>query len=134
MITIPLIPMPAPRPRFSKFGTYNPKSYTEYKKNLLQLARIQSKSYFNGGIKLEVVFYMQIPASLSKKKQSELIEQVYHIKKPDTDNLIKSVKDSLEGTFYKNDSQVCVVDAKKVYSHKPRTEINLISLEQTKWH
>ena len=125
MIVVPLEPYPAPRPRFSKFGTYNQKKYTEYKKNFLMLSKIQCKTYFNGGIELSITFFMPIPASLSKKKRCELIEQHYHIKKPDADNLLKTVKDSLEGTFYKNDSQICKVNMQKVYSDKPRVEFEL---------
>ena len=128
MIVIPLAPYPAPRPRFSKFGTYNPKKYTDYKKNFLMLTKMQCKTYFEGAIRLDITFFMPIPLSLSKKKQSELIEQHYHIKKPDSDNLLKTVKDSLEGTYYKNDSQICVVNMQKVYSHKPRVEFELIKL------
>jgi len=124
---INLIPYPAPRPRFSKFGTYNPASYTQYKKDFLALAKLQSKTYFNGAICLNITFFMQIPKSLSKKKQNELIGQ-YHIKKPDLDNLIKTVKDSLEGTFYKNDSQICKVVAEKIYSDDPRVEFELVVL------
>jgi len=124
MIIIPLIPMAAPRPRFSKFGTYNDKKYTVYKQALLVSARSQDKSYFNGATKLEVTFYMPIPASLSKVKQKALNGE-FHIKRPDTDNLLKSVKDSLNGIFYKDDSQICDVVAKKIYSTHPRTEIIL---------
>jgi len=125
VIVIPLAPYPAPRPRFSKFGTYNPKKYTQYKKDFLLLTKVQCKTYFEGCIELNITFFMQIPASLSKKKRSELIEQHYHIKKPDADNLLKTVKDSLEGTFYKNDSQICKVTMQKVYSDKPRVEFEL---------
>ena len=124
MISINLKPFPTPRPRFSKFGTYNPAAYTNYKKAFLLLTKRQCKTYFNGALKLEVTFFMQIPASLSKKKQRELIGQ-YHIKKPDTDNLLKTVKDSLEGTFYKNDSQICKVEAEKIYSDKPRVDFEI---------
>jgi len=116
--------MAAPRPRFSKFGTYNDKKYTVYKQALLVSARSQDKSYFNGATKLEVTFYMPIPASLSKVKQKALNGE-FHIKRPDTDNLLKSVKDSLNGIFYKDDSQICDVVAKKIYSTHPRTEIIL---------
>ncbi len=128
MIVIPLTPYPAPRPRFSKFGTYNPKKYTEHKKAFALLAKVQSKTYFERGIELNVTFFMPIPTSLSKKKRSELIEQHYHIKKPDCDNLLKTVKDSLEGVFYKNDSQICKVTMQKVYSDKPRVEFKLRSI------
>jgi len=125
---INLKPFPAPRPRFSKRGTYNPSEYTNYKKTFLLLAKRQCKAYFNGAICLKVTFFMQIPASESKKKQRELIGQ-YHIKKPDTDNLIKTVKDSLEGTFYHNDSQICKVIAEKIYSENPRVDVNLCELK-----
>ena len=127
-VIINLPPYPAPRPRFSKFGTYNPKKYTDYKKLFLSLAKRESKTYFNGGIKAEVVFYMQIPKSLSKKKHTSLIGQ-FHTKKPDADNLLKTVKDALEGTFYKNDSQICDVSVKKIYSEKPRVELILKEIE-----
>ena len=49
----------------------------------------------------------------------------YHTKKPDSDNLLKTVKDALEGTFYKNDSQICKVNMEKVYSDRPRIEFEL---------
>ena len=119
--------MAAPRPRFSKLRTYNPKKYTEYKEAVSLLAKKQCKNHFNGAIRLEITFYMQIPESWSKKKQRETIGK-YHISKPDTDNMIKTIKDSLEGVFFKNDSQICEIDAKKIYSENPRTEFTLINL------
>jgi Holliday junction resolvase RusA-like endonuclease len=127
LIEINLIPFPAPRPRFSKYGTYNPEKYTEYKKAFALLAKRQCKTYLNGAIKLEVTFIMQIPKSLSKKKQSELIGQ-YHIKKPDTDNLVKTVKDSLNGVLYKDDSQISKVVATKIYGENPRALLELTEL------
>jgi len=128
MIIIPLIPMAAPRPRFSKFGTYNSKDYTYYKKTLLMMAQRQSKFFLEGAIKLEVTFYMPIPKSLSKIKQEKLLGK-YHIKRPDTDNLLKSIKDSLNEKYYKDDSQICEVVARKIYSKKPRTEFELKEID-----
>ncbi len=49
MIEIELTPYPAPRPRFSKYGTYNPKAYTDYKKAFLLLTKRQCKNHFKGG-------------------------------------------------------------------------------------
>jgi crossover junction endodeoxyribonuclease RusA len=91
MIIIPLIPMAAPRPRFSKFGTYNDKKYTTYKQALLVSARSQDKSYFNGATKLEVTFYMPIPASLSKVKQKALNGE-FHSTYPRTEIILKEIK------------------------------------------
>jgi Holliday junction resolvase RusA-like endonuclease len=119
--------MPAPRPRFSRFGTYNNPKYTAYKVAFATLAKKQCKRYFEGATRLEVVFYMPIPKSLSKKKRESLMGQ-YHIKKPDTDNLIKTVKDALNEVLYKDDSIICEVEAKKIYSDNPRVEFELINL------
>ncbi|CZR99694.1 Endodeoxyribonuclease RusA [Clostridioides difficile] len=46
-------------------------------------------------------------------------------KKPDLDNIIKSVADSLNGIAYKDDSQIVEVVSKKYYSDKPRVEVIL---------
>ena len=52
------------------------------------MARQNYKEQYQGAIGLNIYFCMPIPQSLSKKKQDELAEQ-WHIKRPDTDNLIK---------------------------------------------
>ena len=67
---------------------------------------------------------MPIPKSLSKKKQDELSEQ-WHIKRPDVDNLVKGVKDALNGYVYKDDSQVSQLFTTKKYSKTPRIEISI---------
>ena len=77
---------------------------------------------------MEVCFYMPIPASWSKKKQREHIG-AWHISKPDNDNLIKGVKDALEGVAYDNDSQVCHETSYKIYSENPRIEVELKELD-----
>jgi len=39
----------------------------------------------------------------------------HHIKKPDLDNLAKSVKDALQGLIYKTDSQIVELILRKRY-------------------
>ena len=55
-----------------------------------------------------------------------LPEIVIHAKRPDTDNLVKLVKDALTGVYWKDDSQVQIGGAFKLYSHTPRTEVELL--------
>ena len=119
-VVVDLVPMPAPRPRFSKNGTYNNSKYTNYKSAFLLKAKQQNKKFLTGALRLEVLFVMPIPKSWSKKKRLASVGQP-HICKPDTDNLVKSMLDALEGTIYKNDSQICSISAKKVYGNNPRT-------------
>jgi len=79
---------------------------------------ICASSKFVLGDNIEVIFYMQIPESMSKKKRLEL-DGTPHQKKPDIDNLLKAVMDSL----LESDSNVHTVTAKKVWSLDPRIEI-----------
>jgi Holliday junction resolvase RusA-like endonuclease len=49
----------------------------------------------------------------------------YHISKPDVDNLIKFIADSLNGVFFRDDSLICEISAKKVYGEAPGTYIGI---------
>jgi len=126
-LIIPLVPMPAPRPRFSKFGTYNPKKYTDHKRAIALLA----SSVFTPTekpTKLLCIFYMPIPKSWSKKKRLAAVGE-YHIKKPDSDNLLKTIKDALNGIAYVDDSQVVITITHKLYAiDEPCTKIYLVEL------
>jgi len=57
-------------------------------------------------VRLDFLFHR--PKSLPKKIR-------YHTKKPDVDNLAKSVLDSMEGIIYVNDSQVISLKVTKDY-------------------
>lgn len=48
-----------------------------------------------------------------------------HIKKPDLDNMAKSVLDALNGLAYIDDSQIYSLTLFKTYSEQPRTELML---------
>jgi Holliday junction resolvase RusA-like endonuclease len=114
-------PIAASRPRVTKRGTYTAEPYNSYKKAMSLWAKHNFKP-LDGAVSLHVYFYMPIPKSLSKKKQEEL-NGGWHIKRPDADNLVKAVKDSLNGYAYHDDSQVSVLFVQKKYSVAPRTEI-----------
>lgn len=69
-------------------------------------------------------FYFEIPKSTPKKNRAEAV----HTKKPDLDNLVKFIKDCLNGEAWKDDSQVVSLFAQKIYERDgngPRTEIIL---------
>ena len=52
-----------------------------------------------------------------------------HTVRPDLDNLIKFIFDSLLGVFYRDDTLIYRVRASKHYSENPRTEITLYTRE-----
>ena len=54
-----------------------------------------------------------------------------HTKRPDRDNLDKFVLDALDGVFWLDDSIVCDGRLRKVYSERPRTEIEIEILQES---
>ena len=92
MYRIPIEPMPTPRPRASRFGVYNPKKYTDYKKSLITYLlslNIPSKDYDY----IHAKFYVSYPKSTPKKN---LIDNYPLRQCFDCDNVIKGLCDSLE--------------------------------------
>jgi len=75
-------------------------------------------------VSIDITFFMPIPKSTSKKKQ-KLLEGQHHSKRPDLDNLIKHLNDSLEGICWTDDAKIVEVTARKVYSSEPRTEFSI---------
>ena len=110
-IALEIKPMAAPRPRVTRFGTYNKREYTDYKE-AIRLAWVAKHKGppVDGPVAMQVEFLFSKPKSWSKKKKEEA---KWHTSKPDIDNLLKSVKDALNGVAYKDDSQVCMVNMRK---------------------
>ncbi len=63
---------------------------------------------WHGPVALTLLFSLVRPKSLSKKVR-------HHVKKPDLDKLARSIKDSLKGVIYYDDSQVMRLTCMKVY-------------------
>lgn len=134
-IVINLEPTPAPRARIArrkgaggKTVAYYPKKYRDFKAELERQLDKLELPMLEGPVKLEVDFFMPIPKSTPKKKRAEL-EGNWHIKRPDSDNLLKAVKDGLNQRLYNDDSQVCWPIVRKIYSAEPRIEIKYTTLK-----
>jgi Holliday junction resolvase RusA-like endonuclease len=63
---------------------------------------------WEGPVEMSVSFYFKKPEYLTKAIKG-------HTKKPDLDNLLKSIKDSLNKIIYKDDSQIIRLNASKNY-------------------
>lgn len=134
-ITIPGVPIAKKRPRFvrrGKFvGTYNCQDTEEGKFKWELLRGVLPHRDGDGPlapagvpVSLNATFFMPIPASISKKALQALKFQ--HIKKPDTDNLLKFLKDCGNAVLWADDAQVWEVTARKQYTAvNPRTEIRI---------
>ena len=96
----------------------------------LQIAKYKPKQPLAGDIMLKVVFCMPRPKSHFRTgKFKHILKDGYehiinHTFKPDLDNLIKLIADCIgNNTFIVDDSQICMLQAEKVYARKGKTEV-----------
>ncbi len=117
------------RPRMStKTGiAYTPRETVLYENWVKECYCISKyKKHLKGAIKAEIKVYMSIPKSVSKKKREEMIEgKIRPTKKPDVDNIIKIILDSLNGLAYDDDKQIVDCSISKWYGENPRVEVIL---------
>jgi Holliday junction resolvase RusA-like endonuclease len=93
---------------------------------------------WDGPIALGVAFFKRIPKSASKKKREQMLsgERYASSARDDFDNMLKSIKDALNGIYWMDDGQVCEMipvngrNSGKYFSDLPRVEILVRFLKQ----
>lgn len=75
--------------------------------------------------KAKIISMFEPPKSSSKKQKEKLISEVCYTKKPDADNVAKTILDSLNGLAYKDDSQVTVLLVIKEYGEENKICVEL---------
>ena len=116
------------RPRFSRdrwgrVHTRTPEDTRIFEDRVIaayleQVGATRQRPYFPKGVPLalsaEICFAP--PESASKKKKLEMISgKIRPTKRPDADNVLKAIADSLNGLAYHDDAQVVEMQATKVY-------------------
>ena len=118
---IPGEPVAKGRPRFTRFSRrpYTPEKTAAWEMHIkVYAAKHRPQTPPTGAISCVLVFSMPIPKSIqnNNKAMSELAAKFNtHIKKPDLDNLAKSVLDALQGAFFVDDCQICDLALEKRY-------------------
>jgi Holliday junction resolvase RusA-like endonuclease len=127
---IPGKPMGQPRARFARMGkfvkTYDPKEAKSYKATIIQLARASGVRQMIGPVRLAIDAYLPRPKRLCRKLDPS--NAIPAECKPDFDNILKIVADSLNGLAYADDAQVWHGTIRKWYHAKdgmPRVEVSL---------
>ena len=123
------------RPRFSRKSgvVYTPAKTAKYEKAI-------AKAYIEAGgkcipadcyVSVDVCAFFPIPKSYSKAKRQACIDRdLRPDKKPDIDNIIKSVLDALNGIAYEDDKQVVKVIGSKYYTEN--AGFLFVSVEEVK--
>lgn len=124
-------PVGKARPRVTRKGTFTPAKTKNYEEAVRFIYQTQCNSYmFEGPIGVRIVAFYEIPKSYSKKKRDDCINRkIYPEKKPDIDNIIKIITDSLNDIAYKDDKQVIYTSGLKLYSPEtPLVKVELFSI------
>lgn len=125
-------PVAKGRPRFSSKGgfvrSYTPEKTVNYE-NLVKLSfdtQVEDKYVIKWLVKATIKAYFKIPSSFSKKKLKQIEDgALYPVKKPDCDNIAKTILDALNGRAYEDDKQVIILQVEKYYSTEPRVEVEI---------
>lgn len=103
-------PQAKQRPRHTRSGhTYTPSKTRNFESTLKLMAKNVVKEPFDAPLRVSIIFYITRPKS---------VKRAYPSVKPDCDNLIKAVCDAMNNIIWKDDSLICEISAKKVYSEK----------------
>ncbi len=104
-------PFPQPRPRVTRFGTYEPgKGIKAWKAAVAKagqnaaLTHWQFRPYVEP-LQMTLQFCLPMPKSWTQIKKDDLAGRP-HVSRPDADNLAKAVMDALQGICYLEDSQI----------------------------
>lgn len=103
-----------------------PEKTVNYETLIRELFAVKYPAFqpLEGPLQLEVEAFLSIPKSVSRKKRTAMIQGVViPEKRPDFDNLLKTVADALQGVAFRNDSQIADAVIRKRYSETPRMKI-----------
>lgn len=130
MFTIYGEPVPKGRPRFSTRGkfpvAYTPEKTKNYESDVGMMAKaaMGASEPLEGALEAFIYVTFAVPASYSKKRTEACLSgQEKHTKKPDLDNVVKSVIDGMDKIVFENDSQFTSIHATKVYGEVAKVEI-----------
>ena len=118
------VPIPKARARTvrTKNGqsvSYTPKETEAWEQSIQgQALQYRPEQLLDRPLILEATFYLLKPKSRPKY-------EIYPDRKPDLDNLVKCLKDALEGVIYTNDSRIVKENLQKVYGDPPRVEVEI---------
>jgi Holliday junction resolvase RusA-like endonuclease len=134
--SVPGEPKGKGRPKFVKSTgiAFTPKETANYENwvKTCFLNMHQQKIQGDVPLRANITAYFQIPKSASKKERQRMeIGTVLPMKKPDADNIVKIILDSLNGIAYDDDKQVCEVCFRKYYG-EPRVDVQIKEIEVPK--
>lgn len=138
VFTVPGEPSGKGRPRFSGYTGANGKTYaraytpkkTVMYENLVKLEYEKQCGEFRfpdgAMLDMRIMAYYGIANSKSKKMKEKMRAGIVRpTKKPDMDNCLKVIADSLNNIAYRDDTQIVDCQVRKFFSDEPRVVIKI---------
>ena len=118
------------RPRLNSYTgvVYTPTKTKDYESLVEQyfLLKYPRFKILEGRIKVSIIAYFSIPKTTKKADINEMLENnISPTKKPDIDNIVKSILDSMNKFAFKDDNQITKLEVEKKYSIEDKLYVKI---------
>lgn len=118
------------RPRLNTYtGTvYTPTKTKDYETLVEQYFLLKYPKFkaLEGRLKVKIIAYFEMPKSTKKSDIEEMLEnKISPTKKPDIDNIVKIVLDSMNKFAFRDDTQITKLEVEKIYSFEEKIFIKI---------
>ena len=116
------------RPRLNSYTgqVYTPTRTKDYESLVEQYFLLKYPRYkpMEGRAKVSITAYFEVPKSANKTTRCQMLENIISpTKKPDIDNVVKIVLDSMNKFAFKDDTQITKLDIEKRYGLEEKVYI-----------
>ena len=118
------------RPRLNSYTgvVYTPTRTKDYESLVEQYFLLKYPRFkaLEGRIKVNIIAYFSIPKTTKKADINEMLENnISPTKKPDIDNIVKAILDSMNKFAFKDDNQITKLEVEKKYSLEDKVYVKI---------
>ena len=118
------------RPRLNSYTgqVYTPTRTRDYESLVEQYFLLKYPRYksIEGRAKVNITAYFEVQKSTSKVQKEQMLgNTISPTKKPDIDNIVKIVLDSMNKFAFKDDTQITKIEVEKLYADQEKLYIKI---------
>ncbi len=118
------------RPRLNSYTgiVYTPTKTKDYESLVEQYFLLKYSRFktLEGRIRVSIIAYFSIPKATKKSDINEMLDNnISPTKKPDIDNIVKVVLDSMNKFAFKDDNQITKIEVEKKYALEDKIYIKI---------
>ena len=118
------------RPRLNSYTgvVYTPTKTKDYESLVEQYFLLKYPRFktLEGRIKVSIIAYFSIPKATKKSDINEMLENnISPTKKPDIDNIVKAILDSMNKFAFKDDNQITKLEVEKKYAIEDKVYVKI---------